>query len=194
MAERQYRPGSRNAKFRARHQGRMSDSRVAWLKTAIGQFVAMRYLDPTEDENGVTYEDNEIGPTYMMILPRPGAKPVKYNLTALTLEELQLTRQFFNMLFDLAEPIVAHRDKVAQDAADEGDDSYARYYRVAPQLVVRSGTLRADDQSILDGSSDDAGGDAVDGDSDGGVRGDGDDVASEDAEDRSPEDPSAQAD
>src|SRR3954454_4710994 len=102
MADRRFRPGHRDNP-QARGSGKMSGSRFAWLRTAIGQFVILRYEDPQEDE------DPESGPTIRLFLPRPGARPVQYNLTALTEEELKLTREFFNLLFDLADPIVKQR-------------------------------------------------------------------------------------
>lgn len=185
---RQYRPGSRNPKFR---NGRISGNRIAWLRTAIGQFVMMRYEDSKQavEEDEDVAEDIEIGTTYMLILPRPGGKPFKYNLTALTFEELDLTRQFFNLLFDLAEPIVKHRDKVAADAAEQGDDGFARYYRQVPQFVVREGSFREDDQRILDGSKDLSSGTGGDLGSDGGLRGSGDELApGEPGEDRTQDD------
>lgn len=194
MTSRQYRPGSRNPKFRL--DGRISDNRVVWLRTAIGQFVGMRYpfskADVPDDVD--VPEDPEIGPSYILLLPVQGRKPLKYNLTALTMEELKLTRQFFNLMFDLAEPIVEYRDKVAEDAAAQGDDSFARYYRQVPQYVERSRTLREDDQGILNGFANLPQGAGGGVDPDGGVRGDGDELApGEPSEDRA-QDYAAEAD
>lgn len=172
MADRLYRPGSRNPKFRS--DGRMSKNRVAWLKTFVGQFVMMRYPNDEQPEGEPVSEE---GPSYVLILPRRGARPLTFNITALTLEELEMTRRFFNELFDLAEPIVRHRDKVAQNAADEGDDSYARYYREIPQYVIREGELRSDDQGVLDRLADLSLRDRGVLDPDGGLRGGGSELA-----------------
>jgi hypothetical protein len=127
---RRFRPGHRDNP-QLRGTGKMSDTRRAWLKTAIGQFVILEYGTGDEDH------DKEHGPTVKLHLPRPGRPPVNFNLTALTAEELKLTREFFNLLFDMAEPIVDLRDKVAHDALADGDDSYARVYRAVPQFVIR---------------------------------------------------------
>ena len=196
MAERElprrYRPGSRNPKFRP--SGKMSDDRASWLRTNIGQFVMMRYVQSKNPDLEDPAEDNEVGPTYVLVLPRYGTRPMKFNITSLTLEELQMTRQFFDRLFDLAEPIVRARDEVAQNAADEGDDSYTRYYRQPPQYVVREGAFREDDQSILDGLKDAPDGSGDGPDSDGGVRGDGDELAPGEPEGGGSQDDGAETD
>jgi hypothetical protein len=166
--------------------GKLGDSRVMWLRVAVSQFVLQRYTKSkaqleAEAELGEELEappdDPEYGPTYLLVIPRQGARPVKLNMTALTEEELKLTRHFFNELFDLVEPIVRYRDKVANDAFAEGDDSYARIYRQVPQFIVRSGSLREDDQRILDGSQDIPTGTGGDDTADGGVRGVRDELA-----------------
>ena len=198
---RKWRPGSqRGAALRRTAMARLGDNRFMWLKTGIGQFIAYRYEKSkaqleAEAEVGEDLEaapdDPEYGPSYVLVLPR-GRGTMKYNFTSMTEEELNLTRQFFNELFDLAEPIIKHRDKVAKDAAEAGDDTYVRNYRQAPQFIVRKGTLRDDDQRILERSQDLPEGSGTGADSsDGRVRGAGDELAPEEpmagqAEDDSP--------
>lgn len=172
MASRQYRNGPRK-----KSDGKMSDSRYAWLRTVVGQFVMHRHADP-----GIP------GPSILLYLPRPTGRPLSFDMTALTAEELALTRQFFNLLFDQAEPVCAARDKVAHDAFAEGDDTHARIYRQVPQLVVREGAIGTDREELLDGPEDDAQGPQHDGGPAGGVRGDGDELAPGDAQDGGPED------
>lgn len=123
----------------------MSVGRIAWLRVAIGQFIILRH--PKDDE------DKEAGPTVRLYLPRPGARPMQYNLTALTKQELDWLRDLLNLACDLAEPIVEHRDKVAQDAFDNGDDSFARIYRQVPQLIVRERAFEGHGEGVYDGSS-----------------------------------------
>lgn len=196
MAERsvprRYRPGSRNPKYRP--AGKLSEDRAAWLRTNVGQFVMMRYVDSKDETLEDPAEDKEVGTTYVLVLPRYGSRPVKFNITSLTLEELEMTRQFFSQLFDLAEPIVRARDEVAQNAASEGDDSYSRYYRQPPQYIVREGAFREDDQSILDGLANVPERSRDESDLDGGVRGDGDELASGEPEEGSSQDDGTQAD
>jgi hypothetical protein len=173
----------------------MSENRYAWLRTVIGQFVIMHYPDDPlnatdEDSEG----DNEYGPTVRLILPRQSGPPLRYNFTALTFEELKMTREFFNLLFDLAEPVVRERDRMAQDAFDAGDDSFARIYRQVPQYVVRGRKGGADGQGIRDRPSDDAGGPPRDGDPADGVRVDGAELADGDSKHRGSQDDDATAD
>lgn len=68
-------------------------------------------------------------------------KSVRFQLplTTLTSEELAACKQIFDMAFANAQPIVAERDRIAQEALDEGDDSYSRIYRAVPTLLVREG-------------------------------------------------------
>src|SRR5687768_14565082 len=106
---RRYKPGSRTSKFR---DERISEERYAWLRTYLGQYVIL-WRDIDEDESG----KEAATPTVQFMLTRPGGRPVMLNLTSLTREELDKTRQFFNMACDLAEPLVDIRDKVAEDAA-----------------------------------------------------------------------------
>jgi hypothetical protein len=191
VGDRLYRPGSRNPKYR--REGKFSENRVAWLKNFMGQFVIMRYSNEDIPEDAVDLKEE--GPTYLLVLPkRGGGRPTTFNITSLTIEELQQTRRFFNELFDLAEPIVRHRDKVAQDAADEGDDSYTRYYREVPQYVVREGQLREHDQRILDRLAGVLDGAGADGSPDGGVRGDWSELASGESSEGEPEDDEPKAD
>ena len=171
----------------------MSENRLIWLRTVLGQMVIMRYEKGKQQEEEDVAEDKERGPTYLLVIPRPNARPVKLNITALTLEELELTRQFFNRLFDLAEPIVKHRDKVAEDAAAEGDDSYARIYRQVPQFIDRAGEISEHDQRLLDGLEDVSDG-SGDGDRSEGLRGSGDVLAPEEQESGRPQDDGSETD
>jgi hypothetical protein len=136
----------------------------------------------------------EVGQTIVFFMPRPNARPVQMNFTALTEEELKQTRQFFNHLFDLAEPICRERDRAAYDAFESGDDSFLRLYRQPPQLIVREGAVAPYVEGVLGGSEDVPDGDGEDGGQSGGVRAAGDAVASEESADSEAEDDESQAD
>lgn len=176
-----YRPGSRRGYKRS--DGRMSANRLAWLRTVIGTFVLMKgYDDDSHLQEGQETKEAivEQGDTYRLLLPRPtGGRPVTYNLTALTHEEFLALKTFFMKVFDLVEPVVVLRDRNAEDAYSKGDDSFARIYRQAPQLVIREGAHGEDVQRIQLGPEDVSEGYEPDGDSGGGLRGAGDDVAAE---------------
>jgi hypothetical protein len=132
--------------------------------------------------------DEEVGQTIVLYMPRPNARPFRLNFTTLTEEELKLTREFFNHLFDLAEPICRERDKAAHDAFQSGDDSYVRLYRQSPQLVIREGAVAPYIESVLGGPEDLPSGDESDGGVEGGLRAPGDAVAPEEPEDSQAQD------
>lgn len=156
--------------------GKMSENRYAWIRLTIGQFVIM--LEPDEAE---------VGTSVRLIQPRPGARSVISNITALTVEELDAMEQFFKLLFDTARPVVVARDKAAQDALDQGDDSHARSYRQPPQFVVRERALREHNEGVPVGP-DGVPPVAQGADPDGAVRGTGDGMAEQPSSDRGPQD------
>jgi hypothetical protein len=125
--------------FQAGKQSRFKDERLAedrraWLKTFIGQFILR--IQPKDEDDKESYGDSVI-----LVIPRPSGRPVFLNLTNLTSQELSLMKQFFDTVFDLAEPLCAERDRIAQNAFDNGDDSHIRLYRSVPDLIVREGTI-----------------------------------------------------
>jgi hypothetical protein len=143
--------------------GRLSRARAAWVRTGVAQFVMLKFdnqAPPDEDdEDDETELTNEVGNDLFLMVPQPRGKPLMLNFTAMTEIELRKTRQFFDLLFTLAEPIVKDRDKVANNALANGDDSYARIYRPVPDFIIRPGTIEPDSKSVLDGSEDSPQGD-----------------------------------
>ncbi|HEY6021730.1 MAG TPA: hypothetical protein VIY48_18230 [Candidatus Paceibacterota bacterium] len=137
--DKQYRPGSRKALYRP---GRFTPGRIAWTTTYAGQYAITHHPEVKE---------NEPGPSIKMNISRGSGRPIVIDATSLTMEELLQLRKAFNLLFDLAEPIVRERDRVAQDAYDKGDDSYTRSYRSVPRFVIREGEIGPDGQSVYDG-------------------------------------------
>jgi hypothetical protein len=176
-AQRKFKAG-RTSKFR---EERMSEDRRAWLKTFVGQFILK--ISPREED-----DPSEYGDSVWLVIPRPNSRPVMLNLTALTHEELKLTRQFFNAVFDIAEPLCMDRDKVAQDAFDQGDDSHIRLYRSVPELIVRKGTVGAHGQVLRERLANVASGPEQHVDPSRAFRDDSDDVATEAPADDRPED------
>lgn len=166
------RAGSRTPRYRLGY-GRQSDNKIAWLRTFVTDQLALLGIDASKSE---TEEDitlsSEVGISYILVIPVPGRKkPLLWNLSGMTTEELEATRQFFNHLFNLVDPVVRERDKVANDAYEnEGDDSYTRLYRDVPQFVVRERPQREYSQGIHDGPEDDAPLLRGDGSSDGSLR------------------------
>jgi hypothetical protein len=169
--DRKFKPGHRSA-VRYGSTGKISENRFAWLRLYFGQFQIMKYEIPEEEE------EREVGANITLYIPRPGTQsPLSLNMTALTSEELQAMREFFELLFTEVEPVIADRDRIANDALAKGDDSYARVYRQVPQFIVRQRPERTDSPSVHDGSEDVSSGSGGDVDPDDRVRGLGDELA-----------------
>jgi hypothetical protein len=141
-----------------------------------------------------TDPEGELGENLVLVIPRPYGKPVSLNFSALTEQELQVTRQIFEKLFDMVEPIVKQRDMEAQRAFDNGDDSFTRIYRQVPQYIVREGAIAPYSESVFGGSKELPLGLGDELDPDGRVRADGDGVADEVPEGGGSEDDQPQAD
>lgn len=184
-----FQPGRRDFKMGKRKTAaKMSDDRIAWLKTNLGQFTFFRYLT---NEDG---EENENGPNIVLTIPLMGMRTRSFNFSALTAEELEATEKFFKLIFDEARPIVAERDRVAHEAFESGDDSHSRIYRQVPQFVIRQRPEPSDTESVHVGPESLPKGDGTDGSSDGDIRSASDSVASEEPTDSSTEDAESQAD
>lgn len=167
-----YKPGQRRVT-----KGVYVPERMAWVDTVLGQSILMYY----PEDHDVTKNTKEPGPTVKVLIPRHTGQPVLWDISSMTLEELQLMREFFDLVFDTAEPIVRMRDEVAQDEFAAGNDSITRLYRKVPQLVVRKRPEPQHSEGVLDGHENVPEGDGDgrgSGDStSGGVRGSGSVVA-----------------
>ena len=100
----------------------------------------------------------EKGDSTILCIYVPGrTRQLIWDITGMTGAELDATRKFFEHLFDLADPIVRERDRLADEAFSKGDDTYARVYREVPTLVIRPRQERSDGQGVLNGSENVAG-------------------------------------
>lgn len=159
------RAGNRTRRYTPGY-GKLSSDRVAWLRTVPTNQISISVVDPIGvlDKEDPDFEQkaakSEKGDNVLLFVTVPGRRnPLTWNISAMTSEELEAARKFFNHLFDLADPIVRERDKVAKDAYDKGDDSYTRSYRQLPQLVIRQGQESRHSESLHDGPSDAPSGD-----------------------------------
>lgn len=75
--------------------------------------------------------------------------PYKHAITSCTAAELAHYKEFINLAIELAEPVVAERDRIATESLAEGDDSYGRVYRQLSRIVVRPRLLGPDDHSLM---------------------------------------------
>lgn len=108
-------------------KGKISNNRWAWVATYIGQWI----ISGLPEKEHVSI--------YLSFAIPNAIKPVQWNLTALTHAELMAMKTIINEAINLAEPVTIALDKEAEDAFQNGDDSFLRIYRQVPQLVFRSG-------------------------------------------------------
>lgn len=162
MADRRYQPGQKVNKFRAGNK--YSPNRVAWVNTATVQIALMRYPEGSlpEGEKPESSFNSDPGPTFALVFQFPKVRyPISISLGVMTVHEVKALQAFLNAAFELAEPIATERDRKAEDAYQNGDDSYTRLYRQLPQLVIREGPLREDEQGVLQRLNSVLGGNAV---------------------------------
>lgn len=135
--------------------GRYADNRLAFAKTAAGTIALYRLNnDPEEaesEEEREIIENSEIGPNYKLTFSS-ARRNIDYYLTSLTEDELDSIKSMFEFALELAYPIVRERDRMAQDAFSDGDDSFSRIYRQSPQFVVRNREITEHDQGLLERS------------------------------------------
>ena len=151
------RAGSRISRFRPGY-GRIGNSRLAWVSTVATGTIALLGIDRSKMEAAEAAEVDdelhtklmsEVGESKIIVIAVPGrSRPLYWNLCAMTMEELEVTEEFFKHCFNEARPIVEQRDRVAADALATGDDSYHRVYRAVPQFVVRQRPELADGQGV----------------------------------------------
>jgi len=145
----------------------------AYHRQILGDFYLMEIVPEREK-----YHSGEVGTDIVLIYkPTERARPVSFNLTRLTTDEIDKMRRFYNLAFDAAEIIIRARDDVAQEAFDAGDDSFTRQYRQDGILVERKGKGVEYFKSVSKRSLGVPEGDGGRGDSEGGGRGTGPSLA-----------------
>ncbi len=169
----------------ARGSAKLVEERRAWVRCVFGEFIIY-------DQSMTTDPDPEAGERIQLTY-RDGRKYSRWNLTTLTTEELDAVKKLFDMAFDLARPICEERDKEAQHAFENGDNSFARIYRQSPLFVDRSRPIGEHSPSLRNGPAGVPGLDSEPGD-DGGLRRAGDDVAEPLPHDVGSQDDGAQTD
>lgn len=120
-------------------RGAVDPARKRWLRTEGVEFV--QYERPAGEKEKGEGSQEEWGPTHVIAQAylKGGNRRVFYlDLTEFTLEELEAVEQFYMAAFSDARDICELRDRLAQEAFDNGDDAYFRIYRQVPQLVERS--------------------------------------------------------
>ena len=84
-------------------------------------------------------QSGESGADIVVTIYGPSMKG-NIKLTSLDYDGLVALKEFFDIAFANAQPIVQARDREAQEAYENGDDSYKRLDTIVPRIVVREGT------------------------------------------------------
>lgn len=119
--------------------GKVGEDRVAWLDTSEGTLI---YYN-SKDESDV-----EVASEVRLSIQKSKVPLVSLNLTSYTIEELEAVATFIINLINKARPIVKWRDQEAEEAFQNGDDSFSRSYRPLPHLVDRERSLYGDRKSV----------------------------------------------
>jgi hypothetical protein len=135
--------GRHDPNFRQTARGRISESRRAWTRTYPAEFV----LYVNERDEGSADPAADTTPTIVLFF-KVGAKAVYLDLTVLTAEELAASKKLIDLAFDEAKPVCEERDRMAEEAMANGDDTHARAYRAVPQFIDRKRSERPDGQGI----------------------------------------------
>lgn len=123
---------------------RTPSDNVAWCSVEGAKVTVM--AQPNDKESG---NDLILGTGIMGM--RGGSL---MNLTRMTEPELLAIKQLLDQAFELALPVVRQRDEEANEAFNEGDDSFERVYRQVPKLVYREGAVKEYMQSLRNGPED----------------------------------------
>jgi hypothetical protein len=90
-----------------------------------------------------------------------GHKKYGLNLSGYTEEELLLFKQILEIALKTAMPIVRDRDRVAREAAENGNDIFYRRHRGTPNLSIIPRKVRQYAEGVPDGPQDVLGGDGT---------------------------------
>jgi len=116
--------------------GEFSDNRIAWV--ALQKFEAIVFIG---DDEEYLETSNTRRPDYdqvkLMFRVLTRRAPWILNLTHMTSNELEELKKCIDFAFDQAKPTCALLDARAQDAYDNGDDSWSRLYRPPALFVER---------------------------------------------------------
>lgn len=113
------------------------------------------YTNPPSKEVSDVEDDtpNEPGENIVISFDN-GYKKYGINLSDFTEEELLAWWQAVGVAVSWALPIVKNRDRVAREAAENGNDIFYRRHRPAPKLSIFKRQVGQHDQGVPDGPED----------------------------------------
>lgn len=102
---------------------------IAHYRITVLSFMSKYKSDTNEIEDDI---ESEIGETVLLNFTRNGIS-FAIPFTHFTSKELAELKKIIDHAFTLASPIVAERDRVAEEAAKNGKDYYLRRHRSDPK-------------------------------------------------------------
>lgn len=127
--------------------------RLAWTEIFTGSVMITR-TEPLEKkaENPLGYGDlvhhpeiSETGDDIILWIPSYHGSNRSFKgmfITDLREDELINLRKIFNLAIDAAMPIVKERDRIAEEAYENGETYYVRCYRPKSRLIINARTAR----------------------------------------------------
>lgn len=141
-------PSQKGTWNQKRTAGKIVDQRVAWANLPKYDFI----LFVGSDKPNSTQEFDPDTPPVRIELRSPGRNnPTVISLTHMTADELYCFERFMQHAIDKARPICDLLDRRAQEAFDNGDDSFERLYRAVPQFVDRERGIKEHGPSVQSG-------------------------------------------
>lgn len=113
-------------------------ARKRWVRTDNVEFV--HYAVPDGEREGGEGSLTGWGVTHVLsFFQKRGnqQRTFSVDLSEMTLQEVQAVKDMFDKVFAEAQKVCEHRDQLAREAYEDGDDSHYRLYRTVPKVVER---------------------------------------------------------
>lgn len=113
-------------------------ARKRWVRTDNLEFV--HYAVPDGEREGGEGANEGWGITHILsFFSKRGSKKVNLSidLSEMTGEELIAVKQLVDVVFEEAQEVCEHRDRIVQEAFQNGEDTHYRLYRTVPKVVER---------------------------------------------------------
>jgi hypothetical protein len=116
---------------------RFDEARKRWVRVEGLEYV--QYAVPAGERDRGEGARESWGVTHLLsIFSKRTSHKFVTDLSEMTVAELDAVQEFLNTVFDEAREVCEHRDRLAREAFEDGDDSLARLYREVPRVVDRS--------------------------------------------------------
>lgn len=140
--KRKWQPGDRN------RPSPVLPHELAWIARLEGVEVRAYIHPPNKSTEG----EVDYGENINLGLYNGERRNVIFSLTTLTEKELDAFQRVVTAACARARKTIVERDRIAEEAFQRGDNSYARSYRRVPVVLDRSGAFTEHGESILRGS------------------------------------------